>query len=1007
MNKTDEMFAYSWYFDAEEIRIYGLNFKNRNICLRIKNFTPYVYLQLPDASGPTVTRVRHLAAKYTIYTEVMNKYHLYNFMNQGRDLSPFLFCQCQTRQSIYDLAWEMKRHGIKVHEIEASPVLQMASLRQLPMAGWISYTPEPALSDEELITSCDEEYLVKWKSLDPSRQESFQPSPKPKCMAFDIEVNSEFTNKMPSDRPDDAIFQISAVIEDEQGERSFLLSLNDKDNRVSTSPLLQDVTVRTYPDEKSLLYGFMELIDTERPNVLTGFNIFGFDIEYILKRCIRFFLTDEIRFIGFNKASPAQIETIKWSSSAFRNQEFKFVNWEGILLLDLLPLVRRDYKLDTYTLKNVSATFLNNTNKDPVTYKDIFTAYQTRSNLDVVGKYCVQDSKLCIELVKYFDSWIALSEMAKVCHVSMFVLYTQGQQIKIYSQIYKFCLRQNIVVNSDVYRAKSHERYIGAYVFDPVPGFYRRVVPLDFASLYPSIIIAKNICYSTIASDDYPDDMCHVFEWEDHVGCPHDPKVIEIEKINKQIEKIDAGIARLVVLRNTAGQRVKGDVKGEKERIQLLINAEREKQRPLRKVRCDLKKSKPLDREDEDGNIVSGLVCASRRYRFIKAEFKKGVVPTIIQNLLDSRASVKRLMKTAGEAELVVFDKQQLAYKVSANSMYGAMGVRVGKLPFMPGAMCVTYVGRESIIKTANLITNKWGGTIVYGDSDSNYVIFPEKKTTQETWDYALQVSEGISKEFPAPMKLEFENCIYERFLILSKKRYMYQSSDRDGTLCKKIGKRGVVLSRRDNSGLLRTIYEEMAMLIFDQATPAIIESHLIEYINSIFRRSIPLSEFVITKSVGDTSGDMIDGRLGDYKTRSLPEDEEKREQLLQGRTEKDYYLSCCPAQVQLAERMRKRGIPVDAGSRIEFVVTRKKGPTLGERIEDYEYFKRRASLISLDLDWYLGTLVNPLDQMLSVTVWPDRKLDFLKEQWLIRGQHQAVVAQLNRLFQTRILVSH
>ena len=71
------------------------------------------------------------------------------------------------------------------------------------------------------------------------------------------------------------------------------------------------------------------------------------------------------------------------------------------------------------------------------------------------------------------------------------------------------------------------------------------------------------------------------------------------------------------------------------------------------------------------------------------------------------------------KTKITVLNKRQLAYKVSANSMYGAMGVRRGYLPFLPGAMCTTAKGRQSIEKAANEIQKNHKGTLIYGDTDS------------------------------------------------------------------------------------------------------------------------------------------------------------------------------------------------------------------------------------------------------------------------------------------------
>ena len=153
--------------------------------------------------------------------------------------------------------------------------------------------------------------------------------------------------------------------------------------------------------------------------------------------------------------------------------------------------------------------------------------------------------------------------MAKTCRVSMFALYTQGQQIKVYSQLYDYCMKNDIVVEKDAYQVQENERYVGAKVFPPIPGRYKMVVPFDFASLYPTTIIAYNIDYHTWVPDDsnIPDSKCHVMEWHDHVGCEHDPKVIRKKQLTDYITVEQEKIKKLREKRNkTSGALAKKEL---------------------------------------------------------------------------------------------------------------------------------------------------------------------------------------------------------------------------------------------------------------------------------------------------------------------------------------------------------------------------------------------------------------------------------------------------------------
>lgn len=639
---------------------------------------------------------------------------------------------------------------------------------------------------------------------------------------------------------------------------------------------------------------------------------------------------------------------------------------------------------------------------------------------------CVQDSELTVKLMDKLQTWTGLTEMAATCCVPIFTLYTQGQQIKVYSQMYKYCMYENIVVEKDGYQVSETERYVGAHVFPPVPGQYNQVVPFDFASLYPTTIIAYNIDYHTWVSDDsdIPDEKCHVMQWEDHIGCEHDPKVIRKMQLSKVIETEHEKIKKLRDKKNKTTDKFRKKELGDE--IQTLVDD----LKPYVKERSDLNKSKPKI-----------PMCAKRYYRFLKEP--RGVLPTIIQNLLDARSHTRNVdmvktkkkiseLETNGENNikeieslnslLGVLDKRQLAYKVSANSMYGAMGVRRGYLPFMPGAMCTTYMGRKNIEITADTIVKKFGGQLVYGDTDSNYINFPlmEGKSDDELWKYSEFVADELTKLFPPPIKLEFEGAIYTFFFILTKKRYMYRKVEQKrGKLVysDSIGKKGVLLARRDNSNFVRVIYEGVINHIADKTPRDDVLYCVLQQINKMFSGCNPYTDFVVTKAVGNSGGFQPEAftnekgvrkaKVGDYTVKILSSDTtERQEQLKQKGAEnaEEYYLLSLPAQVQLAERMQRRGQRVDAGTRLEYLITDPDRHTAKqyEKVECAEYYSKHSTILKIDYFYYLKALANPMDQVLSVA-YPG-VVDFVLDQYKFRYKiRRNLLNELTDLFAPKL----
>ena len=758
MNK-EQIFPYSWHIDEDEenitsIRIYGLNKKNENVCLKVDNFTPYVYIELPSNINWTASKAQMVGnkidqlmgekrpiKKILVYKKKL--YGVYLDLNGKRKKFPYLFCNFVTHKDSKIIRYKLNKGQVnipgigsiklRVHESNANPILQLTCCRQISTAGWIEFHGKKEEPDNYL-TLCDYEYKVKWKHLFNYESELV---PLPKIMGFDIEVNSTIPSSMPNaERPGDKVFQISCILcregDSEDKYESYLLTLGNP----IQSLVGKDVNILRFKTETQLLEGFTAFIRKHNPNLIAGYNILGFDIPYMIERAKHNMCIYEFDQMGFHKFAHAKEKTIDWSSSAYKNQNFQFLDAEGRVFVDLLPLVKRDYKFSNYKLKTVAEHFVGQT-KDPLSAKGIFKCYKigtkkekngkygkkARKAISVCGKYCVKDTVLVNLLMDKLKIWFGLTEMSKTTNVPIFSLFTQGQQIKVFSQVYKHCIKENIVVEQDVYEVKEDERYVGAHVFPPVPGKYKMVVPLDFSSLYPSTIIAYNIDYHSWIPDDcvVPKNRCLEFKWEDHVGCQHDPKVIKRMQLTKYIDDEMAIIKKLREKRDRTFDKVtKLEIKKE-------IKKRMEDLKPYRAQRADINKTKPKH-----------PMCAKRHYRFLKDE--KGVIPTILQNLLDARKhtrkvhmvnckkEIKRLQSEEEEKDcdnsklieeqktlLEVLNKRQLSYKVSCNSMYGAMGVRRGMLPFMPGAMCTTYMGRVNIGIVAKTIPEKYGGELIYG----------------------------------------------------------------------------------------------------------------------------------------------------------------------------------------------------------------------------------------------------------------------------------------------------
>lgn len=173
------------------------------------------------------------------------------------------------------------------------------------------------------------------------------------------------------------------------------------------------------------------------------------------------------------------------------------VNMTGRISFDLFLYIKNQFKLSSYKLNSVAKEFLSEEKVD-LPYQELFDLFDagTAAGLHRIAVYCSGDCDLPLQLVEKLNIVPPIVEQSRICKVPMQALFTRGQQVKVWNCLSYMAEQEGYVMNKIAMNRP--REYTGATVLDPQPGYHERpVVTLDFASLYPSIMMSHNLCFST------------------------------------------------------------------------------------------------------------------------------------------------------------------------------------------------------------------------------------------------------------------------------------------------------------------------------------------------------------------------------------------------------------------------------------------------------------------------------------------------------------------------------
>lgn len=235
--------------------------------------------------------------------------------------------------------------------------------------------------------------------------------------------------------------------------------------------------------EKDIITEFSKLIQIEDPDVITGYNIDNYDIKKIIERAKVNNIQDEIKW-GRAYDVPRIISEQFWRV-------------KGRLIVDAWWSAKKELRPKQETLNAVAMQVLGESKLD---VNPKYMDDEWKNNREKVIEYCIKDAELALRILLSIGTLRKGMDLAAVSMLPVGDVLTSGTSTLVDSILIRRADREKIGVPMTG-RMSGTDQIEGGYVHTMNPGLYHWVCVLDFKSMYPSLIIAKNICFTTLSPD--------------------------------------------------------------------------------------------------------------------------------------------------------------------------------------------------------------------------------------------------------------------------------------------------------------------------------------------------------------------------------------------------------------------------------------------------------------------------------------------------------------------------
>ncbi|CAA9961376.1 DNA polymerase [Pyrenophora teres f. maculata] len=534
--------------DAEEgvlnggratVKLFGVTENGHSVLLHVTGFQHYFYVAAPidfrkEDCEPYKTFLEGECQKnFNQHSAVIASVQMCMRENilrfQGNQKSPYLkitVCDpkminrvrmmVQKGNANYKRLWPAREDGILTFDNIAYVLRFMIDTSVTGMC-WVEAPASKyrMINPRERHSNCQFEAQVHYEDLIAHSSEGEWAKLAPlRILSFDIECAGR--KGIFPEANVDPVIQIANVVTRYGEQKPFVRNVFCLD----TVSSIVSTEIFSFQNEGEMLMKWRDFVEQVDPDVIIGYNINNFDFPYLLDRAKHLKLQ---RFPYWTRLKTVQskVESSHFSSKQLGNRDTKTTNTNGRLQLDLLQLIQRDHHLRSYTLNSVCAHFLKE-QKEDVHHSMITELFNGDSNSRRrLAVYCLKDAYLPQRLLDKLMCLVNYTEMARVTGVPFNYILSRGQQIRFISQLFRKALDHQLIVPDLPNQGDSSDQYEGATVIEPKRGYYRDpVATLDFASLYPSIMQAHNLCYTTWL-DKQTVEKLKMKKDEDYIVTPH------------------------------------------------------------------------------------------------------------------------------------------------------------------------------------------------------------------------------------------------------------------------------------------------------------------------------------------------------------------------------------------------------------------------------------------------------------------------------------------------------